>query len=328
MKTVKETSSKLTEILNSLTIPSLDELANAGVLYGEEKNKTHPKMIPYIYKTDKDEKLNQELWVINLEETAKKLQEACDFVFKLASKGNLVLFLGTKESCKELIKNSAELAGMPFLNNKWIPGLLTNFNCVIKPIAQQKDSIEKILTGVNKTSTTTKKEKVVLRRKLDRIRNMYNGIESMYALPSALVLIGGNEEKNAIEEAKKLNIPIIGLFDTDCNPDGIKYIIPGNDDSRNSVKIILDTLTKYIVAGIQYYASTKRIFGTNSFKDNKYGNSNNYYGKNNSNYQGKHDSQYGFKKYSTSKPPYFSKQDNKKPEQIEQKKPELKNIVE
>lgn len=254
---------KLSDILNTLSIPTVDDLANAGVLYGENKTNTHPKMMPYIYK---DETLNTDLRVINLEITHSQLQKSCEFLFHEAAKGHQILFIGTGDTCKELIKECAELVGMSFVNNKWTSGLLTNFQTVLNSMKKKKQ-IEETLKG----NTLTKKERAIFNRKLEK-QKKYDGIESMHSVPSVLVIVGGNKEKNAIEESQKLNkpMPIVGLLDTDCNPTGISYLIPGNDDSRDSIKIILDTLSKYIMEGIKYYASTRRVMGANTLKE-KYG---------------------------------------------------------
>lgn len=264
---MKQMSQKSIEILEKLTIPSIDELASAGVLYGESKNKTNPKMVRYIYK---DETITSDMWVIDLDKTYQNLRKACEFLFHEASKGKKILFVGTKESCKELIAEAAESVGMPYVSNKWAPGLLTNFNTILGSI-RKKQQIEDILSGKNTSRFKTKKEKAVLARKLKQIVSMYNGIESMKELPTSLFIIGGNEEMNAIKEARKMGINIVGLFDTDCNPEGIQYVIPGNDDSINSVKIIINTLMTFVQEGIKYYASNQRTSISSNMWKEKHG---------------------------------------------------------
>lgn len=263
---MKQTNQKV-EILEQLQIPSIEDLAAAGVLYGEPKDKTNPKMIKYIYK---DDQVSSDMWVIDLDKTYQQLRKTCEFLFYEASKGRKILFVGTKDSCKELVKEAAESVGMPYVANKWAAGLLTNFNTILSSI-KKKHQIEDVLSGKDTSVYKTKKEKAVLGRKLKHIDKMYSGIESMKDLPSSIFVIGGKEEANAIKEAKKTHLQIAGLFDTDCNPEGIKYIIPGNDDSINSVRIVLNTVVMFIQEGIKLYAASQSMVSRASAWREKHG---------------------------------------------------------
>ena len=222
-------------------IPSIKELAEAGVAFGHKTTKRHPRMAPFI------DKIQGTVHLINLEKTREKLKEALRFAEETAKSGGVILFVGTKPSAKEIIKKYAETCQMPYVTNKWIAGTLTNFETIselIKKYLRMKEEKEK-----NEWSKYTKKEALDRERELQRLERMVGGIKSLERIPDALYLVDIIEEKTAIRECLRKKIKTIAMVDTNANPEKVTYPIPANDDARKSIDIITSLIAQAIMTG-------------------------------------------------------------------------------
>ena len=214
--------------------PSLRALFEASAHLGHRKRFWNPKMAPYIYGS------YRKLHIINLEHTIPALRQSCTVVRKLAANRDKVLFVGTKRSAREPIKRHAESIGQPYVCNRWLGGMLTNYKTIrasIRRLLELEDQLEQ-----NILEKITKKEGLFLNRELERLRGNIGGIKDMGGLPDALVIIDIRHEHIAISEARKLGIPTIAIVDTNCDPDMVDYPIPGNDDSARAIELYLECL--------------------------------------------------------------------------------------
>jgi len=239
------------EEIEQVTLPTVEDLVNDGVLFGEKRRFTHPRMYKYIAKAGATRNDHN---IINLDETVKLLKNACDFLYSVTSKGGKVLFVGTKETAKEVIEQQAKALGMPYIISRWSPGILTNFTTVMKTLRNQKN-----LEGNLNSKFYTKKERTNLKRRLDKMDLIYAGMRDLNELPKAIILVDGLREKICITEASKLKIPVIGIIDTNCDPSKIQYPIPANDDSNKSISILMKPMVDFIMNGVKKYASKKRF---------------------------------------------------------------------
>lgn len=211
-----------------MTELSMREMLEAGVHFGHRKRFWNPLMAPYIFGVRND------IHIINLEKTLPMMQEAVNFIGKIAKKGGKVLFVGTKHSASEVIREEAERCGMPFVDHRWLGGMLTNYKTVrhsIKRLKQLEDQFER-----NQFGRLTKKEILNLTRERQKLDRGLGGIKNMGGLPDALFIVDIGFEKNAVAEAKKLRIPVIGVVDTNTHPGEIDFMIPGNDDAARSIR--------------------------------------------------------------------------------------------
>jgi len=226
---------------NMSNIPSLLEMLKVGAHFGHQHSRWHPKMKSYIYGS------RNGVHVIDLERTQADLEKALAYVKDLASKGKVILFVGTKRQAQAPIKAAAESCGMPFLTERWIGGLLTNFS-------EAKDRLKKYRTLKDQVATGeiekyTKKEQVELKKKLVKMDKYLNGLVNMDRLPDALYVTDMRVAKTAVAEANRMHIPIVGVCDTNVNPEKAEFVIPANDDAVNSIKMMADLVAESVNEG-------------------------------------------------------------------------------
>ncbi|HET7629085.1 MAG TPA: 30S ribosomal protein S2 [Bacillales bacterium] len=213
-----------------MAVISMKQLLEAGVHFGHQTRRWNPKMKRYIF-TERNG-----IYIIDLQKTVKKVEEAFNYVKELTAEGGKVLFVGTKKQAQHSVKEEAERAGMFYVNHRWLGGTLTNFDTIRKRIKRLKD-LEKMEED-GTFEVLPKKEVVLLRKEKDRLEKFLGGIKEMNRLPDAVFIIDPRKERIAIAEARKLNIPIIAIVDTNCDPDEVDYVIPGNDDAIRAVKLL------------------------------------------------------------------------------------------
>lgn len=221
--------------------PTLVELLKAGVHFGHQSSRWHPKMEPYIFGTKNG------IHVINLEKTLEELEKAYNYTKQLVASGKMVLFVGTKRQAREIIKAAAEECGMPFVVERWIGGLLTNFEECKRRLKKFKQLREQVATG--EIEKYTKKEQTVLKKQLEKMERYLNGLVLLEQVPDALYIADMRVEKTAVTEAMKTNIPVIGVCDTNVDPSKATYVIPANDDAINSIKLLADIMVEAVKEG-------------------------------------------------------------------------------
>lgn len=219
----------------------LEEMLKAGIHFGHQKARWHPKMEPFIF-TSKNG-----INIIDLEKTAEKLKQAVDFVKKLAPEGKTVLFIGTKRQAQEIIKKYAEESGMPYVINRWLGGTFTNFTVIHKVINKFKELKEQKKKG--ELEKYTKRERMLLDEEIMRLDKLVGGIESLRKLPEAIYVVDVKQERTALREAKRMKIPIVAMIDTNSNPEGIKYPIPANDDATKSIEFVTAKIAEAVKDG-------------------------------------------------------------------------------
>jgi len=219
---------------------SMREMLEAGVHFGHQTRFWNPKMAPYIFGH------RNKIHIVNLEKTLPMFEEAAKFLRQLTANGGTVLMVGTKRQSRDIVAQEAERAGVPFVEQRWLGGMLTNFKTVKTSIKRLKDMQAQKETGLENMS---KKEQLLFTREIEKLEKDIGGIQNMTALPDAIVVIDVGYHKIAISEAKKLGIPLVGVVDTNHNPDGIDYVIPGNDDSAKAVALYARGLADAILEG-------------------------------------------------------------------------------
>ena len=219
---------------------SMREMLEAGVHFGHQTRFWHPKMAPYIYGH------RNKIHIINLEKTLPKFEEAMKFVRSLSAKRGTILMVGTKRQAREVVAMEAGRAGQPFVDQRWLGGMLTNFKTVKGSLKKLKDMQVQVEAGLDNLK---KKEGLLFQRELNKLEKDIGGIQDMGALPDALFVIDVGYHKIAILEAKKLGIPVIGVVDTNHSPEGIDYVIPGNDDSSKAVALYAKAVADAILDG-------------------------------------------------------------------------------
>lgn len=226
-----------------MAVISMKQLLESGVHFGHQTRRWNPKMKPYIF-TERNG-----IYIIDLQKTVKKVEEAYKFVRNIAADGGKVLFVGTKKQAQESVKSEAERSGQYYVNQRWLGGTLTNFQTIRKRITRLKE-IEKMRED-GTFEVLPKKEVVGLNKELDRLEKFLGGIRDMESLPAALFIIDPRKERIAIAEARKLNIPIVAIVDTNCDPDEIDVIIPGNDDAIRAVKLLTGKMADAVLEANQ-----------------------------------------------------------------------------
>ena len=221
-----------------MTVISMNYLLEAGVHFGHQKRRWNPKMKEYIYTTRDD------IYIIDLAKTVKKLEEAYDALKQIAADGGKVLFVGTKKQAQEAVEESAVRTNMYFMNERWLGGTLTNFKTIRSRI-KRLDEIEKMEED-GTFDLLPKKEVINIKKEYEKLNKNLRGIREMKKAPQALVIVDPRKEDIAIKEAHKLGIPVFGIVDTNCDPDVVDYVIPGNDDAVRAVKLIIGALTNAI----------------------------------------------------------------------------------
>jgi len=219
------------------------QLLEAGVHFGHLKKKWNPKMLPYIFAEKKG------IHIIDLNKTVEGLQEAAAAMKAIARSGKKIMFVATKKQAKEIVQESAKRVNMPFVTERWLGGMLTNFNTVRKSVKKMQ-SIEKLLAD-GSAENLTKKERLTLTRDKDKMEKVLGGIAQISRVPAALFLVDIGHEHIALAEAKRLNISTFGMVDTNCNPNKVDFAIPANDDATKSIAIIVNYITAAIAEGLQ-----------------------------------------------------------------------------
>ena len=226
-----------------MSVISMKQLLEAGVHFGHQTRRWNPKMAPYIY-TERNG-----IYIIDLQKTVKKLDEAYMFVRDVAANGDEILFVGTKKQAQESIKDEAIRCGMPYVNARWLGGMLTNFVTIkkrIKRLAQLQTMRED-----GTFDLLPKKEAAKLELEIEKLEKFLGGITEMKKQPAAMFIVDPRKERIAVAEARKLGIPIIAIVDTNCDPDEIDYVIPGNDDAIRAIKLISGVMANAIQEGKQ-----------------------------------------------------------------------------
>ncbi|WP_405357038.1 30S ribosomal protein S2 [Ruminococcus sp.] len=224
-----------------MAVVSMKQLLEAGVHFGHQTRRWNPKMAPYIF-TERNG-----IYIIDLQKTVVKLEEAYNFVRDLSMEGKSVLFVGTKKQAMESVKDEATRAGAFYVNARWLGGMLTNFTTIRRRIARLKQ-----LRTMEEDGTfdlLPKKEVIKLNLEIEKLEKFLGGIKDMTEMPGALFIVDPRKEKIAVAEAKKLGIPIVAIVDTNCDPDDVDYIIPGNDDAIRAVKLISGAMANAIIEG-------------------------------------------------------------------------------
>ncbi len=226
-----------------MSVVSMKQLLEAGVHFGHQTRRWNPKMAQYIF-TERNG-----IYIIDLQKTVRKLEDAYMFVRDLAANGETVLFVGTKKQAQDSVREEAIRAGAHYVNARWLGGMLTNFNTIRGRIARLNQLKQMEEEGI--FDLLPKKEVIKLRNEIEKLEKFLGGIKEMDRLPGALFIIDPRKEKIAVAEAKKLGIPIVAIVDTNCDPDEIDYVIPGNDDAIRAVKLITSTIANAIIEGRQ-----------------------------------------------------------------------------
>ena len=224
-----------------MSVIAMKQLLEAGVHFGHQTRRWNPKMAEYIF-TERNG-----IYIIDLQKTVKKIEEAYDFIRSVAADGGEILFVGTKKQAQETIKEEAQRVGMHYVDARWLGGMLTNFKTIKKRIERlaQLHKMEEDGTF----DLLPKKEVIGLRGEMDKLEKYLGGIKDMKKAPAAIFIVDPRKERIAIAEAKKLNIPIVAIVDTNCDPEDVDYVIPGNDDAIRAVKLVVSTIANAVVEG-------------------------------------------------------------------------------
>ena len=226
-----------------MAVVAMKQLLEAGVHFGHQTRRWDPKMAEYIFQA------RNGIHIIDLQKTSKKIDEAYAFLKEQVEEGKTVLFVGTKKQAQECVKEAAEKSGMYYIDQRWLGGMLTNFETIRKRVQRLKD-----LETMQEDGTFNilpKKEVILLKKEMEKLEKNLGGIKEMQEIPGVIFLVDPKKEHIAVLEAKKLGIPLIGLVDTNCNPEEVDYAIPGNDDAIRAVKLITDVMANAIIEGKQ-----------------------------------------------------------------------------
>jgi small subunit ribosomal protein S2 len=224
-----------------MSVISMKLLLEAGVHFGHQTNKWNPKMKPYIFGA------RNNIYIIDLQQTVGLFQTAYNFVVDSVSQNKEILFVGTKKQSQEAIKEEASRCGMPYVNQRWLGGMLTNFITIKKSI-DRLNTLSKMFDDES-IKAFHKKEITKLQKEKEKLENVLGGIRNMKSYPAAVFIVDPNREHIAVQEAKKLSIPIVGIVDTNCDPDDINYIIPGNDDAIRAIKLFASKFADAVLEG-------------------------------------------------------------------------------
>ena len=224
-----------------MTQLTMRDMLAAGVHFGHQTRYWNPKMAPYIFGA------RNRIHIINLEQTLPNFREALTFVKSLAARRNKILFVGTKRAAAKVIKEQGDRIGMPYVDQRWLGGMLTNYKTIRQSIRRLQELETQSTDGT--FEKLTKKEALTRRRLMDKLERSLGGIKNMGGLPDALFVIDVDHERIAISEANKLGIPVIGVVDTNSNPEGVDYVIPGNDDAIRAIRLYVAAMADAIVAG-------------------------------------------------------------------------------
>jgi len=225
-----------------MTKVNIQTLLDAGAHFGHQTRRWNPKMKPYIFGSRGD------IYVLDLKETLIGMDRAYTFVSELTKNGGTILFVGTKKQAQEAVADAANRCGMPYVNARWLGGMMTNFSTIRTRVSRMEE-LEAMETD-GRMELLPKKEQILLRKELGKLQTNLNGIRNMKRTPDAIFVIDTNREQIAIKEAKRLGIPVVGTLDTNCDPDDVDYGIPANDDAIRSVKLLAEFIADAAVAGI------------------------------------------------------------------------------
>ena len=220
---------------------SINSLLEAGAHFGHQTRRWNPKMKPYIFGSRGD------IYIIDLKQTLYALDRTYSFVQNLASRGGTVLFVGTKKQAQEVVADAANRCGMPYVNNRWLGGMLTNFVTIRQRVVYMEELEAQEADG--RMALLPKKEQILKRKELAKLQANLNGVRNMKKLPDAVFIVDTCREEIAVHEARRLNIPIIGTLDTNCDPDDVDYGIPANDDAIRSVSLLCNFIADAVLAG-------------------------------------------------------------------------------
>jgi small subunit ribosomal protein S2 len=226
-----------------MSVITMKQLLEAGVHFGHQTRRWNPKMATYIYME------RNGIYIIDLQQTVKKFDEAYAFIRNVAAEGKGVLFVGTKKQAQETIRDEARRCEMYFVNQRWLGGMLTNYKTIRKRVQRLKE-LEK-MESEGSFEVLTKKEVAKLLNEKERLERFLGGIKDMDKLPGAVFVVDPRKERIAVAEARKLNIPVVAIVDTNCDPDEIDYVIPGNDDAIRAVKLISSKIADAVLEGKQ-----------------------------------------------------------------------------
>src|SRR3989338_6889574 len=229
---------------------NVKQLLEAGVHFGHQTRHWNPKMARYIFGE------RNGIYIIDLEKTMHGLEKACQFLKETAEKGGWILFVGTKKQGQEVVKTAAHKCGMPYVHQRWLGGMLTNFETIRKSVARL-DEIEK-MEAEGTYRFLTKKEVAQLQKQREKLLKVLAGVRPMKRIPAALFVVDPKQEEIAVKEARRLGIPIVAIIDTNCDPDMVDYLIPGNDDAIRSVKLICEIVGDAILEGRQQHLQIAR----------------------------------------------------------------------
>ena len=226
-----------------MAVVAMKQLLEAGVHFGHQTRRWDPKMAEYIFQA------RNGIHIIDLQKTSKKIDEAYAFLKEQVEEGKTVLFVGTKKQAQECVKEAAEKSGMYYVDQRWLGGMLTNFDTIRTRVQRLKD-LEKMQED-GTFEVLPKKEVILLKKEMEKLERNLGGIKNMEKIPGVIFLVDPKKEHIAVLEAKKLGIPVIGLVDTNCNPEEVDYAIPGNDDAIRAVKLITAKLADGVIEGRQ-----------------------------------------------------------------------------
>ncbi len=226
-----------------MAVVTMKQLLESGVHFGHQTRRWNPKMKPYIF-TERNG-----IYIVDLQQTVKMVEVAHNFVRDLVAEGKEVLFVGTKKQAQETVKKEAERCGMPFVNQRWLGGMLTNFQTINRRV-KRLEELEKMEED-GMFEVLPKKEVIQLQKEKERLNRFLGGIRHMKRLPGAVYVVDPRKESIAVAEANKLGIPVVAIVDTNCDPDVIDYIIPGNDDAIRAVKLITGVMAEAVLEGNQ-----------------------------------------------------------------------------
>ena len=226
-----------------MSVVAMKQLLEAGVHFGHQTRRWDPRMAPYIFTA------RNGIYIIDLQKTAKKIDEAYAVLKSIVDEGKTVIFVGTKKQAQECVKEEAERCGMYYVNQRWLGGMLTNFKTIRARVNRLKE-----LEAMEQDGTfdvLPKKEVIVLKKEMEKLQTNLGGIKDMTEIPGAMFVVDPKKERIAILEARKLGIPVIGLVDTNCNPEDVDYVIPGNDDAIRAIKLIIEAMANAVIESKQ-----------------------------------------------------------------------------
>ena len=226
-----------------MAVVAMKQLLEAGVHFGHQTRRWNPRMAEYIFQA------RNGIHIIDLQKASKKIDEAYEFIKEQVEEGKTVLFVGTKKQAQECMKEAAIKSGMYYVDQRWLGGMLTNFDTIKTRIQRLKDLETMEQDGT--FDVLPKKEVILLKKEMEKLEKNLGGIKDMDKLPGVIFLVDPKKERIAILEAKKLNIPVVGIVDTNCNPEDLDYPIPGNDDAIRAVKLIADVMANAVIEGKQ-----------------------------------------------------------------------------